>query len=1113
MVTSRNLLDERKHVTILFADIVGSTNLIQGMDTEDAAELLHLTVRQIKTAVSLYGGTVIREMGDGLFAAFGAPSALENHAIHAAHAALAMQRTVKELAEEISESASVAIRVGLNTGVVIAHRENDGSGKLYDLTGIPIHLASRLESMAEPGSIYLGESTHSLIRQEFACKSLGRKEIRGIDRLIEVFVLEHSIASTFARGTSNDKTTFIGRIRELEIISSHLHRLSIGQGSVIGLRGEAGIGKSRLIAQAAELATDQSVNWLICHGVSFGRTISHMPIIQLIRSAIGADDNDPDALVRARLSRTVKSLFPEEVDEVLPYLMMFLNLEFRGDYQEQVEFLDSELIGQHIHRSLRLFIQRLSWQNPLVLVCEDFYWFDESSAELIEHLLPLIQTESIMILLIGRGEPSSLDSRTCDKAAVQFGDRYSEISLCALNRSESASFIDSLLVRDRGLVRLREMISYKAEGNPLFIQESVRALIETGDLAYDQHTKKWKLIVNLEAINIPDTVQDVVFARIDRLGDEVKNVLLLASVVGRSFLYRLLREIHKETERLDENLDTLCQFEFIAESKIEPELEYIFRHAVIQEVTYDSILRNRRKRLHHEVGDALEIMAGEQVEKFSGVLAYHFGLAENWTKARRYLLIAGERADRLAADSEALHHFQLCIRAFGDRLEETLRDRLERKLGEAHYRRGEHEEAIRHFQNVLENRGAVKGHFNKNPRGPILRELLIQFYHRIRRKELVITDGNVSTDVPEEIEIYWMLAWMMFFKEPERLLLYSLAVLNRSENYPYPAGIALAGCTLVFTCNVLNFCRLAGHYARYVNNIANKISNPVVAATVQMITAWHNNYKGDWDLAFDQYSNAAMIAWQAGDLKSWGSSMWGRCMLSCHKGDFAVSIRLAEEMLSRGENSGDSVAVRWGHMSKAMTLARLGQFEKAEAEFKTALELAREAPDVQMLPQVIGEYIYCLVTQNRLEEAQTIADSLSVEIKTNDLRGHHIATVLNALAELSISKVESQTMGGRRTALRHSYVACKAATKAAKIYCGEKPRALRLMACNHWLRGRKKKAHQLWQFSLEVANDLGAKYETALTQISIGRYSEDNSTLNQGKALLRKLTSDIDVNS
>ena len=533
----------------------------------------------------------------------------------------------------------------------------------------------------------------------------------------------------------------------------------------------------------------------------------------------------------------------------MPYLTSLLTLESKREYAKDLKYVDGEAMGRQIFLSSRRFFERLAKNQPVVLVAEDLHWEDESSTLLIEHLMPLINRVPLLLCGVGRPEAKAPANRLRKVSLKDYERRYTEIRLGPLSQTESAQLMRNLVENQILPARVREIILRKAEGNPFFIEEIMRSLIDRHAVERDPATGRWRATPQIETITIPDTIQGVIMSRVDRLDEELKQVLRSASVIGRSFLYRILRAIEQAVQELDKDLDNLQAIELIREKQKIPELEYIFKHALVQESTYESILLQKRRELHTRVARAIEALFPDRLEEFYGMLAYHYVRAEAWEKAQDYLFKAGDQAGRIAADTEALAHYQQAIETYGlvfeDKWDPLQRASLERKIGEAFYRRGEHQKALEYLDRALGYLGERLPNSRLGVRLGILREVVVQIGHRIFPRLFVkTTEGPVNQAIEEEARIYEVIAWIYVQTNPKLFLLVTIKFLNFSEQNSFHHGIVI-GCTaLGLIADFLSLSRLAEFYMYKAASLAEKIQGPGALGVAYQNLALHEVFAG-----------------------------------------------------------------------------------------------------------------------------------------------------------------------------------------------------------------------------------------------------------------------------
>ena len=677
--------DERKVVTTLFCDLVGFTAMSEVADPEEIDAMLRRYSAAAREVIEAHGGTVEKFIGDAIVGVFGVPAVREDDAQRAVRAGLQIVHSLAGLTRP--DGRPLQARVGLNTGRALLHGDVDPESGEGFLVGDAVNTAARLQGAAPPMGVVVGALTHRLTSAAFVYEEVAPLSLKGKSGRVKAWLAKEPIGETGTRQPATSSAApMVGRGEELATLCTALTRLKDGRGALLLVTGEAGIGKSRLIEEARIQALAQGCAWLEGRTLSFGRSISYWPFLEIVQQDAGIESDDGEAERGAKLAARVATLFGDETPEVLPYLATLLSLPVPEGLDEKLRHMDGEAMGQQVYRASRLYFARLAAERPAVVVLEDVHWMDASSAALLEHLLPLVDEAPLLVCCVSRPELDSPLTRLQELARADYSDRSTEIALQALSAAESTTLVRHLTRIDELPAQLRDAILAKAQGNPFFVEEIVRSLVDLGGIERVEATGSYRVTDRASRITIPDTLLGVIMARIDRLDEELKQVLRLASVIGRSFFYRLLVAISEAERELDESLAGLQARELVLEKARDPELEYIFKHALVQEATYESILKQRRRDLHKQVAAAIETLFAERLEEFYSLLAYHYSKAEDWEKAQEYLFKAGDQAGSIAADAEALAHYQEAVeaytRAFGDSW-----DPLERALSSARWAR------------------------------------------------------------------------------------------------------------------------------------------------------------------------------------------------------------------------------------------------------------------------------------------------------------------------------------------------------------------------------------------------------------------------------------------
>jgi class 3 adenylate cyclase/tetratricopeptide (TPR) repeat protein len=654
IMTSRAALEgERKQVTVLFADLRGSMELLVDRDPEDARKLLDPVLERMMEAVHRYEGTVNQVMGDGIMALFGAPITLEDHAVRACYAGLRMQEAVKRYAEHVHRTAGVPlhIRVGLNSGEVVVRSVGSDLRMDYTAVGQTTHLAARLEQMAMPGSILISAETLNLSEGYVVVKALGERPIKGLDAPIEVFevVSAGTVRSRLQANAARGLTRFVGRDPELERLRQALELAGTAHGQVVAIVGEPGIGKSRLVWEFTH--SHRTQGWLIVesNSVSYGKATAFLPLIDLLRAYFQIEARDEARKIREKFTGKMLSL-DRALEPYLPALLWLLDVSVDDPRWQR---LDPPQRRQQALEGIKRLLLRESQLQPLLLVFEDLHWIDAATQGFLDSLIDSLPTVRCLLLVSYRPEyQHSWGSKTY----------YTQLRIDPLPPDSADELLRALLGEDSRLEPLKRRLIGETEGNPFFLEESVRTLVETRVLAGERGA--YSLTKPLSATPVPATVRAVLAARIDRLPPDEKQLLEAASVIGDEVPFGLLQAITGEPEEsLHRGLTHLRAAEFLYEMRLFPDLEYKFKHGLTCQVAYGNLLHKRRRALHAQIVEAMERLYPDRLAERTELLAHHAVHGELWEKAVRYLQQAGWRAARRAANQEAVTHFERALAA------------------------------------------------------------------------------------------------------------------------------------------------------------------------------------------------------------------------------------------------------------------------------------------------------------------------------------------------------------------------------------------------------------------------------------------------------------------
>ncbi len=692
---SKLIAGERKSITILFTDIVGSTTLAEGLDPEDWKEIVAGAHRRVGECVLRYAGYIAQLLGDGVLAFFGAPTTHEDDPIRAVQTALDIQAAIHSYSVELADSQRVInfqMRVGINSGPVVVDLVGIETHMEYSAFGDAVNLAARMQSAATPGKVLLSENTYRSVAHAFDFVDLGEIDVKGKSQPIHVYEVKQPRSQPLRmRRPIGLESKMVGRDEQLQSLMNASQSVTRERtGRVIIVVGEPGLGKSRLIGEWRKIVLSASGPggawiWAEGHCLSYSQTMPYYLVRSLLRSIFSLPDNATTEDGMAVLSAAIQAGSDEATTQQLFYLSKLLEMENGADPAP----VHAQSLQAQFFAALRSLLISLAGRAPLCLILEDIHWADPSSIDLLSRLLSLTLDLPLVLCLVARPERQAPGWKLIETAHALPSDRLTELTLTALSEIDSRQLIANLLTLDSLPSGIRNLILTKSEGNPFFIEEVLRLLIDRGAILHQEHG--WVTTHEIQNIEVPDSMQRLLLARIDRLVDNLKRTLRVASVVGRQFLFDVLQMVLSSLQEQVDRAELMAELSELEDNGLIESantgvlLEYMFRHALLQEAAYAAVLKNDRRTLHQAAAHAIQTLFPHRSNELASTIAFHYEHAEDWEPALHWLKRAAELASEQWALSEAVDLNRRALAALAHRpaqvdLEFTLRFHLAQSM-------------------------------------------------------------------------------------------------------------------------------------------------------------------------------------------------------------------------------------------------------------------------------------------------------------------------------------------------------------------------------------------------------------------------------------------------
>jgi class 3 adenylate cyclase len=661
--SSRTGRSERRILSVIFCDVAGSTALAENIDPEEWVEIMNEAFEHMTAPVLRYEGTIGKFTGDGMMAFFGAPVSHEDDPERAIRASLEILEGIEELRADILRDygEEFNLRIGINTGLVVVGEVGSAAVSEYTAMGDAVNVAARMEQTAEAGTLQISDDTQKLVEGVFNLEPLGGIEVKGKSEPVEVFrVLNASLPTAVSPGSS---APLIGRDEELKTLSKLTETARNGNFQVVSIIGEAGLGKSRLLSELREvwIKTEPELSWEFSQGIPYDMSRPYSLFQSLARGMFGVELTDAPQLIHDKVYGALSSMGGSE--DSISLCATAVEKIIAAKVLHEGQYHSAEAIKNDLYEVVIPAFVAAAQESPRIVIFDDLQWSDDASMELIIHMVDFMADTKTMLVFAFRPDAGSPAQQVRKAVQSKIPERYTEMNIEPLSIDHTNELIDELLkIRDIPN-EARELVLQKAEGNPYFVEEVVRWFVDQGMVRNTPSGLEWDPTTDLSNAAVPDSLQSLLMARMDRLSDDAKDTLQLASVIGRAFYHSILGKISDSSLELDMQLATLETQEMIHEQTEQTELQYMFKHELARDAAYSSILLRRRRALHLRVSEAMESVFEGNLEDNAHRLGYHFSVAKDHERAMKYFEMATDIADGLNAKTEAESHLRNAILA------------------------------------------------------------------------------------------------------------------------------------------------------------------------------------------------------------------------------------------------------------------------------------------------------------------------------------------------------------------------------------------------------------------------------------------------------------------
>ncbi len=1085
---------ERRYVTVMFCDMEGFTPRVERLGAEAAYavmdEIYEILIRQVHN----YEGTINEMTGDGIMALFGAPVAVEEAPQRALWAARAIHQGMVVFNQQRAGKYPIRMRIGIHCGPVVVGTLGNDLRVEFKAVGDTVNLASRMERLAEPGTTYVTQEVYRQTCGMFEFANLGKKVIKGWAESMPVYKMLPGRKDIHRPQLGSERaifTTMVGRTSKLDKLELQVLKLINGEGTIVNVIGEAGIGKSRLVTELKQRESIRRVTVLEGRAISMGRNLSFHPLVDLLREWVQIGEEDGPGTTWRKLEVAAQALFKDQAEDILPFVAILMGISLPDRYGVRLRGIEGEALEKLIRRSVREFLIHLSASQPLIVIIDDLHWADKSSIELLEYLFRLVKQFPILFINLFRPGYEETGQRIESFIREELSSYQLDIPLEPLDdRMSEALITDMLDLRGLNSAVVGQIVQ-RAGGNPYFIEEVVRSFIDEGAVVL--RNGNFKVTDKFGTMTIPNTINDVLMSRIDRLEEGARDLLKVAAVIGRNFFYRILAEVAGSVSNVDDRLSYLKQMELILEGERHEELEYYFKHALTQEAAYASILPQKCKTLHLKVADTIEKVFAEKLNSFYGMLAYHYSRAEHLEKAEAALIKAGEEALKTSASSEALHYYLAALGLYrqksGASADAAKVALLEKNIALAFFNRGQYEEAVEYFDRAL------TFYWNLSPKtGGLsiffaftgIAHLLVSVWLPFLKFR-----WSPSENDREAIDLFFKKIKALGIIEPKRYFIDSLFFYQRISRFEltyFDSGY----CMLVGASSLFSFSGLSFRISRKILSfVARKIARQNFRSYIiyDFAETLHHYLAGNWQAIKRYDEDLVKKNLDIGEVYFASLHVHWHGIHQLHQGDLTVARWLIEQLNDHADIYENDFSQLLKLLLNTGLLLECRHLQAAREEIAAGIEFAQKTKSGLGMIHFLGcraQLHLLLADPGAAEKDLENADVIRRELQPVPWQ---LAAFLRGRAEHGIYRLQETLADGdgdRLKTKRHARHCCQAMVRQARKCAQYRTDAYRLMGLYFWLAKYPRRARRWWRKAIREGERLGARIQLARTHFEFG---------------------------